>query len=154
LRACGVLETVRISAVGYPSRLTYQEFFQRFHELINSKQINNQSLKEKCEAILIDLKKYQFGKTKIFFQEGQLAYLEKLKSDKLKSCSIMIQKHFRGWLSRSKYVKIKRLTEMIIRFQVSKMCLFVCFFTVFCYNFYTLLSLYVVDILLERIFKL
>ena len=74
MRACGVLETVRISAVGYPSRLTYQEFCQRFHELINSKQINNQSLKEKCEAILIDLKKYQFGKTKIFFQEGQLAY--------------------------------------------------------------------------------
>ena len=29
LRACGVLETVRISAAGFPSRWTYAEFMQR-----------------------------------------------------------------------------------------------------------------------------
>lgn len=52
--------------------------------------------------------KYQFGKTKIFFQAGQVAYLEKLRSEKLKVCGIMIQKHIRGWLARSKYLRIKR----------------------------------------------
>ena len=30
LRACGVLETVRISAAGYPSRWTYYDFFLRY----------------------------------------------------------------------------------------------------------------------------
>lgn len=29
LRACGVLETIRISCAGYPSRWTYEEFVER-----------------------------------------------------------------------------------------------------------------------------
>ena len=39
---------------------------------------------------------------------GQVAYPEKLSSDKLRTSGIMIQKHIRGWLARSKYVKMKR----------------------------------------------
>ena len=34
LRACGVLETVRISAAGYPSRWGYKDFYQRYHALL------------------------------------------------------------------------------------------------------------------------
>ena len=30
LRACGVLETIRISCAGYPSRWTYEEFVERY----------------------------------------------------------------------------------------------------------------------------
>lgn len=30
LRACGVLETIRISCAGYPSRWTYEEFAERY----------------------------------------------------------------------------------------------------------------------------
>ncbi|KAJ1557338.1 Myosin type-2 heavy chain 1, partial [Cladochytrium tenue] len=33
LRACGVLETIRISCAGYPSRWTYQEFADRYYLL-------------------------------------------------------------------------------------------------------------------------
>jgi myosin V len=55
LRACGVLETVRISAAGYPSRWTYQEFFQRYRMLINSHFINRNSFRDTCEKILITL---------------------------------------------------------------------------------------------------
>ena len=115
-----MLETVRISAAGYPSRWTYQEFFQRYKMLVNSRLINRKAFKETCETILINLikdqSKYQFGKTKIFFQAGQVAYLEKLRSDKLKSCGIMIQKHIRGWLARAKYVKIQKSTQLIQRY--------------------------------------
>ena len=120
LRACGVLETVRISAAGYPSRWTYMEFFQRYRMLVNSHLINRKQLKETCEKILLtlirDQTKYQFGKSKIFFQAGQVAYLEKLRSEKLKACGIMIQKHIRGWLARSKYVKMKKSALLIQRF--------------------------------------
>ena len=59
LRACGVLETVRISAAGYPSRWTYQEFFQRYRMLVNSRLINRKLLKETCETILVSLIKEQ-----------------------------------------------------------------------------------------------
>ncbi len=117
LRACGVLETVRISAAGYPSRWTYQEFFQRYRMLVISKLINRLKIKETCENILIkliaDQQKYQFGKTKIFFMAGQVAYLEKLRTEKLRACGVMIQKHVRGWQSRSRFIKIKRSTLLI-----------------------------------------
>lgn len=120
LRACGVLETVRISAAGYPSRWTYQEFFQRYKMLINSRQVSRKAFRETCELILVNLikdeTKYQFGKTKIFFQAGQVAYLEKLRTDKLKASGIMIQKHIRGWLARSRYVKIKKSALLMQRY--------------------------------------
>ncbi|XP_025081332.1 unconventional myosin-Va-like isoform X4 [Pomacea canaliculata] len=112
LRACGVLETIRISAAGYPSRWTYAEFFQRYRVLATFKLIVKNNMRKTCEAILptliADEEKYRFGKTKIFFRAGQVAYLEKLRGDKLKACGVMIQKHIRGWLQRRKYRRIHR----------------------------------------------
>ena len=52
LRACGVLETIRISAAGYPSRWTYAEFFQRYRVLALSKHITKGNMRKTCEAIL------------------------------------------------------------------------------------------------------
>ena len=34
LRACGVLETIRISCAGYPTRWTYEEFAERYDRLL------------------------------------------------------------------------------------------------------------------------
>lgn len=111
---------MRISAAGYPSRWTYLEFFQRYRMLAHSKLINRKQIRETCERILISLikdqTKYQFGKTKIFFQAGQVAYLEKLRSEKLKLSGIIIQKHIRGWLARSKYLKIKKSILLMQRY--------------------------------------
>ncbi|XP_021345690.1 unconventional myosin-Va-like isoform X3 [Mizuhopecten yessoensis] len=117
LRACGVLETIRISAAGYPSRWTYNEFFQRYRVLARSKDINRSNPRQTCENILTkiiqDRDKYRFGKTKIFFRAGQVAYLEKLRSEKLRACGIMIQKHVKGWLARRRYKKIMRSIKLI-----------------------------------------
>ena len=52
LRACGVLETVRISAAGYPSRWTYGEFFSRYRVLIHSQLIDRDDMKKTCEVVL------------------------------------------------------------------------------------------------------
>lgn len=52
-----------------------------------------------------DSNQYQFGKTKIFFRAGQVAYLEKLRLDKLRQGCIVIQKHVRGWLQRKKFLR-------------------------------------------------
>lgn len=60
-----------------------------------------------------DQDKYQFGKTKIFFRAGQVAYLEKLRSDRLRACGVMIQKHIRGWLAKNRYTKIRRTVLLV-----------------------------------------
>ena len=60
-----------------------------------------------------DRDKYQFGKTKIFFRAGQVAYLEKLRSEKLRACGVLIQKMVRGWLARNRYRKLLRTVLLV-----------------------------------------
>lgn len=107
LRACGVLETIRISCDGFPTRWTYEEFADRYFMLVPSKDWSNQSIKDFCKIILekcIAAKdKYQLGKTKIFFRAGMLAWLEKLRTDRLNECAVTIQKNLRMLYWRKRY---------------------------------------------------
>ncbi|XP_072004305.1 unconventional myosin-Va isoform X4 [Engystomops pustulosus] len=119
LRACGVLETIRISAAGFPSRWTYQEFFSRYRVLMKQKDVlsdRRQTCKNVLEKLILDQDKYQFGKTKIFFRAGQVAYLEKIRADKLRMACIRIQKTIRGWLLRKKYLRMKKAAICIQRY--------------------------------------
>ncbi|XP_043952730.1 unconventional myosin-Va isoform X6 [Gambusia affinis] len=119
LRACGVLETIRISAAGFPSRWTYQEFFSRYRVLMKQKDVlpdRKLTCKNVLEKLVQDQDKYQFGKTKIFFRAGQVAYLEKLRADKLRAACIRIQKTIRCWLARKKYLRQRSAAITIQRF--------------------------------------
>ncbi|XP_050990799.1 unconventional myosin-Va isoform X2 [Labeo rohita] len=119
LRACGVLETIRISAAGFPSRWTYQEFFSRYRVLMKQKDVltdKKMTCKNVLEKLVQDPDKYQFGKTKIFFRAGQVAYLEKLRADKLRAACIRIQKTIRCWLAHKKYLRMKHAATTIQRY--------------------------------------
>uniref|UniRef100_A0A3P8W223 G protein subunit beta 5 n=1 Tax=Cynoglossus semilaevis TaxID=244447 RepID=A0A3P8W223_CYNSE len=119
LRACGVLETIRISAAGFPSRWTYHEFFNRYRVLMKHTDIlddGKQTCKNLVEKLVKDQDKYQFGKNKIFFRAGQVAYLEKLRSDKLRLACVRIQKTIRCWLARTKYLRMKSSAITIQRY--------------------------------------
>lgn len=48
---------------------------------------------------------YQFGKTKIFFRAGQVGYLERVRSQRIREYTITIQRFIRGWLARRSFVK-------------------------------------------------
>lgn len=117
LRACGVLETIRISCEGFPTRWTYEEFASRYYLLIPSTQWVSEA-KEFCNRILqksIPAKgKYQLGKTKIFFRAGMLALLEKQRSDRMNESAIIIQKNLRMIYYRKQYNLIR---NSIIAFQ-------------------------------------
>ena len=52
LRACGVLETIRISAAGYPSRWLYKDFFDRYIMLLPSGQVRREDVRQMCEYVL------------------------------------------------------------------------------------------------------
>uniref|UniRef100_A0A8C2A9K9 Unconventional myosin-Vb n=1 Tax=Cyprinus carpio TaxID=7962 RepID=A0A8C2A9K9_CYPCA len=120
LRACGVLETIRISAAGYPSRWTYPDFFNRYRVLMTKKDMTIGDKKQVCknllETLIKDPDKFQFGKTKIFFRAGQVAYLEKLRADKFRFACIKIQKTVRGWLQRIRYRKIRKSAITLQRY--------------------------------------
>ncbi|TKA31004.1 hypothetical protein B0A50_01972 [Salinomyces thailandicus] len=122
LRACGVLETVRISCAGYPTRWTYEEFALRYYMLIPSDQWTTE-IREMANAILSKAlgegkndgtDKYQLGLTKIFFRAGMLAFLENLRTNRLNDAAIMIQKNLRAKYWRRRYLEA---TESIRSFQ-------------------------------------
>ncbi|CAL1568116.1 unnamed protein product [Knipowitschia caucasica] len=120
LRACGVLETIRISAAGYPSRWTYPDFFSRYRVLMKKSDLVVADKKVSCKNLLETLIKepdmFQFGKSKIFFRAGQVAYLEKLRADKFRAACIKIQKTVRGWLQRLRYTKIRKSVILLQRY--------------------------------------
>ncbi|KAK7077772.1 Unconventional myosin-Va, partial [Halocaridina rubra] len=120
LRACGVLETVRISAAGYPSRWTYSEFLTRYRVLCCSKDIHRNDVRATCQKIISNMindeDKFKFGRTKIFFRAGQVAYMEKLRADRLCACGVMIQKNVRMFIQRKRYRTIRMATMTIQKF--------------------------------------
>ncbi|KAM7217863.1 myosin-2 [Rhypophila decipiens] len=122
LRACGVLETVRISCAGYPTRWTYEEFALRYYMLVPSTQWTSE-IRQMADAILTKalgagsgkgLDKYQLGLTKIFFRAGMLAFLENLRTTRLNDCAILIQKNLKAKYYRKKYLAAR---SSIIAFQ-------------------------------------
>ncbi|KAF2841566.1 putative myosin MYO2 [Patellaria atrata CBS 101060] len=122
LRACGVLETVRISCAGYPTRWTYEEFALRYYMLVPSKswtpEIRNMANAILSKAFGAGKKdaddKYQMGLTKIFFRAGMLAYLENLRTTRLNDAAIMIQKNLRAKYWRRVFLEAR---QSIITFQ-------------------------------------
>lgn len=115
LRACGVLETVRISCAGYPTRWTYEEFALRYYMLVPSKSWTSE-IRDMANTILKKalgqttnrgLDKYQLGLSKIFFRAGMLALLENLRTTRLNQSAIMIQKNLRCKYYRRKYLEAR-----------------------------------------------
>ncbi|KAG6376042.1 myosin 5 [Boletus reticuloceps] len=115
LRACGVLETIRISCAGYPSRWTYEEFGERYYMLVPSADwqpmIQNLELRPLCSLILErtlnDPDKYQSGLTKIFFRAGMLAALESLRSERLNALVTIVQKNMRRRMAVKRYRELR-----------------------------------------------
>lgn len=62
---------------------------------------------------------YQFGKSKIFFRAGQVGYLERIRSQKLRDYTITIQRHVRGWIARRSFIKRRELYLEQIRREAS-----------------------------------
>lgn len=118
LRACGVLETIRISCAGYPSRWTYEEFAERYYMLVPSSEwqpmIQQLELRPLCSLILAktinDPDKHQGGLTKIFFRAGMLAALESLRSERLSALATIIQKNMRRRMAVKKFQELRSST--------------------------------------------
>jgi myosin-5 len=75
LKCCGVLEVVRISRSGYPTRMTHQKFARRYGFLL-LEDVASQDPLSVSVAILHQFnilpEMYQVGYTKLFFRTGQL----------------------------------------------------------------------------------
>lgn len=110
LRCNGVLEGIRICRQGFPNRIPFQEFRQRY-ELLTPNVINKGFMdgKKACEAMIksleLDQNLYRIGQSKIFFRAGVLAHLEEERDYKITDVIVNFQAFCRGFLSRRNYHK-------------------------------------------------
>ncbi|XP_077412609.1 myosin-4-like isoform X3 [Vanacampus margaritifer] len=109
LRCNGVLEGIRICRKGFPSRIIYADFKQRYRILNASAIPEGQFIdgKKASEKLLgsidVDHTQYRFGSTKVFFKAGLLGNLEELRDEKLASLVTQTQAVCRGYLMRKEY---------------------------------------------------
>lgn len=110
LRCNGVLEGIRICRQGFPNRIPFQEFRQRY-ELLTPNVINKGFMdgKKACETMIksleLDSNLYRIGQSKIFFRAGVLAHLEEERDYKITDLIVNFQAFCRGFLSRRNYQK-------------------------------------------------
>uniref|UniRef100_A0A8C2B0I6 Myosin heavy chain, fast skeletal muscle-like n=1 Tax=Cyprinus carpio TaxID=7962 RepID=A0A8C2B0I6_CYPCA len=123
LRCNGVLEGIRICRKGFPSRILYGDFKQRYKVLNASvipegQFIDNKKASEKLlGSIDVDHDQYRFGHTKVFFKAGLLGTLEEMRDEKLAALVTMTQAVCRGYLMRREFVKMTERRESIYTIQ-------------------------------------
>uniref|UniRef100_A0A4W6FLG6 Myosin-9 n=1 Tax=Lates calcarifer TaxID=8187 RepID=A0A4W6FLG6_LATCA len=118
LRCNGVLEGIRICRQGFPNRIVFQEFRQRY-EILTPNAIPKGFMdgKQACvlmiKALELDPNLYRIGQSKVFFRAGVLAHLEEERDMKITDVIISFQSWCRGYVARKAFAKRQQqLTAM------------------------------------------
>ncbi|XP_063031887.1 myosin-3-like [Melospiza melodia melodia] len=123
LRCNGVLEGIRICRKGFPNKIPYADFKQRYL-LLNASAIPEGKFvdsRKACEKLLssieIDHTQYKFGHTKVFFKAGLLGVLEEMRDERLGQMITRTQALCRGYLRRLDLKKMFDHRESILCIQ-------------------------------------
>jgi myosin protein heavy chain len=104
LRCNGVLEGIRIARTGFPNRLPFVEFRQRYEVLckdLPKGYLEGQvAAKMILEKLNLDRAVYRVGLTKVFFRAGVLAELEDQRDKLIRDIMIQFQSAARGLVQR------------------------------------------------------
>lgn len=104
LRCNGVLEGIRIARTGFPNRLPFTEFRQRYEVLCDDMPkgyLEGQSAaKILLEKLNLDKALYRVGLTKVFFRAGVLAELEEQRDGLIREIMSRFQSLARGYTQR------------------------------------------------------
>merc|ERR1712042_372377 len=112
LRCNGVLEGIRICRKGFPSRMQFNDFKQRYLILAASAippgYIDGKTASEKLiEALQLDENEFRIGLTKVFFRAGIIGELEEMRDERLSKIIAQFQAYCKGHLQRIEFKEMK-----------------------------------------------
>ncbi|XP_063078649.1 myosin-4-like [Engraulis encrasicolus] len=123
LRCNGVLEGIRICRKGFPSRILYGDFKQRYR-ILNASAVpegqfmdNKKAAEKLLGSIDVDHSQYKFGHTKVFFKAGLLGVLEEMRDERLAQVVTCIQAVCRAYVVRMECKKMIDRRESIYTIQ-------------------------------------
>ncbi|XRM38341.1 class II myosin [Aspergillus tubingensis] len=104
LRCNGVLEGIRIARTGFPNRLSFSEFRQRYEVLCPAMPKGYLDGRNAAHVMLqklgLDPAWYRVGRTKVFFRAGVLAELEEKRDQLIRTIMTRFQSVARGFVQR------------------------------------------------------
>lgn len=104
LRCNGVLEGIRIARTGFPNRLSFNEFRQRYEVLCRDMPkayMDGQSAARiMLQKLALDKAWFRVGRTKVFFRAGVLAELEEKRDELIRTIMTRFQSVARGFVQR------------------------------------------------------
>nr|XP_027093883.1 myosin-6-like isoform X1 [Coffea arabica] len=110
LRCGGVMEAIRISCAGYPTRKPFYEFLDRFGILAPDVLDGSNDEVAACKRLLekVGLEGYQIGKTKVFLRAGQMAELDARRTEVLGRSANIIQRKVRSYMARKCFTLLRQ----------------------------------------------
>lgn len=134
LASAGLVTAITVSRETFPNRLLYEVVWDRFRVLLPNDDIATKdgTVQEKAEHLLNELLKgkekvvggdviapFACGTTKVFFRSGSLEMLESDRSELYSSKAVILQRRFRGILTRR---KIRQMTAAAVKLQAQWRC--------------------------------
>ncbi len=115
LHCNGVLEGIRICRKGFPSRILYLEFIQRYSILnpaackgVTDKDAAKKATSAILEEVKLDPALFRIGLTKVLFKAGVLGTLEEYRDSAIGKILTMLQSHIRCYMMKK---AIKNMIE-------------------------------------------
>merc|ERR1719157_510326 len=107
----GVLAGIAICRAGFPNKIMYPEFKERYNILAAAAVAKAKKDKDAAGAVMkvvgLDPDKFRLGHTKIFFRAGILGFMEEIREDRIGSVLSWLQSQARGKASRILFKKLQ-----------------------------------------------
>merc|ERR1712088_1109246 len=107
----GVLAGIAICRAGFPNKVLYPEFKERYNILAAAAVAKAKKDKDAAGAVMkvigLDPEKFRLGHTKVFFRAGILGYMEEVREDRIGSVLSWLQAQARGKASRLVFKKLQ-----------------------------------------------
>lgn len=120
LRYLGMLDTIRIRRMGYPVRLRFQHFVERYRHMLKSPLPRGAPYRDLCRNVLdtlpatgVDGPDFQLGATRVFLREALHRMLETSRAERQKRAAVVIQRNVRAMLAKKKTERKKRAAVKI-----------------------------------------